>query len=56
MTAATSGPTSATCCICTTRTWLRATLEAAGFEVEVRGGYADGESMAGWVVVLARRR
>ena len=36
--------------------WLRSTLEAAGFDTEIREGYAPGESMAGWVVVLARRR
>lgn len=35
---------------------LRETLEEAGFEAEVRAGYAAGESMMGWVVVLARRR
>ena len=36
--------------------WLRATLAAAGFAVELRPGYAAGEWMTGWVVVLARRR
>jgi SAM-dependent methyltransferase len=36
--------------------WLRSTLETAGFEAEVRPGYEPGEAMAGWVVVLARRR
>ncbi len=36
--------------------WLRATLAAAGFAVELRPGYVAGESMTGWVVVLARRR
>ena len=36
--------------------WLRATLEAVGFDVDVRPGYEPDESMMGWVVVLARRR
>lgn len=36
--------------------WLRGTLEQAGFDVDVRGGYAEGELMMGWVVVLATRR
>jgi SAM-dependent methyltransferase len=36
--------------------WLEATLAAVGFEVEVRPGYEPGESLIGWVVVLARRR
>jgi SAM-dependent methyltransferase len=36
--------------------WLQATLAAAGFDVDVRPGYEPGESMTGWVVVLARRR
>ena len=36
--------------------WLRSTLETAGFDAEVRGGYEPGESMEGWVVVVARRR
>ena len=36
--------------------WLQATLERAGFEVDLRAGYEAGESMAGWLVVLARRR
>ena len=35
---------------------LRSTLETAGFDAEIRDGYEPGESMAGWVVVLARRR
>ena len=34
----------------------RSTLEAAGFDVDAAGGYEPGESMMGWVVVLARRR
>ena len=36
--------------------WLRSTLEDAGFDAEIRDGYEPGESMAGWVVVVARRR
>ena len=36
--------------------WLGATLEATGFDVDLRAGYEPGESMAGWVVVVARRR
>jgi hypothetical protein len=36
--------------------WVRSTLETAGFEVALRPGYAPGERLGGWVVVLARRR
>jgi SAM-dependent methyltransferase len=36
--------------------WLRSTLDAAAFDVDIRPGYEPGESLAGWVVILARRR
>ena len=36
--------------------WLVATLEAAGFGVRLLGDYIGEGSMAGWVVVVARRR
>ena len=36
--------------------WLLATLDEAGFDTEIRPGYAAGEAMVGWVVVLAHRR
>ncbi|HEY6570301.1 MAG TPA: class I SAM-dependent methyltransferase [Candidatus Limnocylindrales bacterium] len=35
---------------------LRSALEGVGFDVDLRAGYEPGESMMGWVVVLARRR